>query len=90
MRLEPSPPKASQRTHQHYRQWAEGDGATTVFYLEHAPAIAGPVLDVYVDGLLQRPAEPGLLHDYVYAAGVVAFTAPPAVGAPICFATVSV
>jgi hypothetical protein len=80
----------TQRAHQHYQQWATGDGVKTRFALTKTPRDVTQIA-VYVAGLRKRPAERGVAFDFslVNGNGVVLFVAAPAAAANICFDVVS-
>lgn len=79
-----------QRAHQHYQQWATGDGVKTRFPLEKTPRDVTQI-GVYVAGLRKRPADRGVAFDFalVNSNAVVLFLAAPAAAANICFDVVS-
>lgn len=79
-----------QRAHQHYQQWAVGDGVKTRFPLEKTPRDISQIA-VYAAGLRKRPAERGVAFDFSLVNGnaVVLFVAAPAAAANICFDVVS-
>lgn len=81
-------PQPQQRAHQHYQQWATGDGVKTRFALEKTPRDVTQIA-VYVAGLRKRPADRGVAFDFSLAGSVVVLVAAPAAAAPVCFDVIS-
>ena len=82
------PQPRGNRTHQHYRDTAVGDGAKTVFFLSKSPTNDAQC-HVYVSGLLKTPSASGTANDYTLSGNKVTFVAAPALNAPISFLMVS-
>lgn len=76
----------AQRAHQHRTLWYTGDGARTLFPLDHAPMLVGGEL-VFVAGALKQPDEPGTAHDYKVTAQGVLFAAAPGAGVKVAIHT---
>lgn len=63
--------------------WYTGNAVQTDFALPAQPRAPEDV-QVYVAGLLKRPAEPGDAQDYSVAGSLVSLTVAPANGADVC------
>jgi len=81
------------RTHQHYQDWAIGNGVKTVYWLTKTPRDTSQ-LAVYVNGLRKRPKERATAYDFSLSENRVTFVvAPPGPGPPgpgyVCFDIIS-
>lgn len=80
--------RARNRAHEHFTDWATGDGAKVLFFLSKTPRDPSQ-LWVYVDGKRMRPNDRATAYDFALSGNRVTFAVAPAAGKAITFDQVS-
>jgi hypothetical protein len=76
------------RTHQHYQDWATGDGVKTLYFLTKTPRDVSQ-LAVYVNGARKRPKDRATAYDFSLSSNNVLFVVAPPNGQYVCFDIIS-